>query len=594
MTDAPAPAPRDSASGRAYELLANLDAAKRQKVHNEKMRNMVLDCEDLTQKLHQQTVSTKQRLELDRAHMRSSELLKELESNLSYAHLRKFHVSKYMVDCAQEMQVRDLCRHEDAPEVDPIVDVAAVFQALRAQGPNSAAFTAAIDHTLRVLSKVKTLLEGSKLKGGQWADKTRPLVDLLKSVMQQPPVSHCLHHLDEQCKRLEFTIGEVEEQQRSAVDAGEMAETERLYYKKVTIQEALADVISRKFDLISEEETAAVKAPLESTRRLHAEHQREMQKMIDETESLKKRCEADLRRLNGEVERAHLEDYNATKQHANDVEEAARLLKENLLEQDACWQRMESLERELVALGRQRTECVKRRVSCAEENESRRVEYQHFMDFALQHKKLLELTVHNCEIAEETTDLIDEIVSAGCNAVEARMRETEAELDDLRLGVHEQYLGHFRAMYLTLGDLRYKKEANIQALDEKIQVAHMQQEMYMESLNPKAKEYSQLKKDIGRLRDELESQVNQIKDKEILYIESFKPTEKALIEAGREFVHPVQELAESNQRRKDKLVAYHRLVTGEDQTDATLEAERQKIERDRQLLVADRPKAELP
>eukprot|EP01062_Namystynia_karyoxenos_P083135 TRINITY_DN949_c2_g1_i1.p1 TRINITY_DN949_c2_g1~~TRINITY_DN949_c2_g1_i1.p1 ORF type:complete len:608 (+),score=281.44 TRINITY_DN949_c2_g1_i1:117-1940(+) len=577
-------------SGRAYELLATLDAAKRQKVQNEKMRNMVFDCEDLLNKLHAQSFSVKQRLELDRAHSRCAELLKELESSLSYSHLRKFNVSRYMVDCAQEMQVRDLHHHDEQPDVSALRDVLASFQALRGQGPNAAAFTQVIDHAVQTLQKAVTLLEGSKLNSQEWAPLAMPLVKMLGSVMSQQPASHCLHRLEEQCKRLEFTISEIDEQQREAVDSGEMAATEKLYYQKVTIQEALADTVSKKFDCLAEEEHVAVRVPLEQVRAMHAEHQQAVQRKIDERDTLKQRCEADLRRLNAEVERANLEDYNATKMNANLAEKHACTLKENLLEQDACWSKIESLEQELQQLGQLRTEAVTRHIKALEQNESRRVEYQHFMDFALQHKRLLELTIHNCELAEETTDLIDEVVSAGCNAIESRMRETEREIADLRLGAHEHYLQHFRQMYLTLGDLRYKKEANIQALEEKIQVAHMQQEMYMESLNPKAKEYSQLKKDLGKMREELDSQVSQIREKETLYIEAFKPTEKALTEAGREFLHPVQELLEINQKRKDKLTAYHRLVTGEGEGDEALEAERQQIERDRQLLLQDRPR----
>eukprot|EP00662_Eupelagonemidae_sp_cell21_P009067 gene9067-6027_t len=126
-------------------------------------------------------------------------------------------------------------------------------------------------------------------------------------------------------------------------------------------------------------------------------------------------------------------------------------------------------------------------------------------------------------------------------------------------------------MYLTLGDLQYKKEANIQALEEKIQVASMQQEMYMESLNPKAKEYSQLKRDLGKMKGELEQQVDQIREKAVLYIEAFKPTEHALIEAGRHFRHPVEQLKENNQNRKHKLVAYHQLVGGAEEGGEALE-----------------------
>ena len=48
------------------------------------------------------------------------------------------------------------------------------------------------------------------------------------------------------------------------------------------------------------------------------------------------------------------------------------------------------------------------------------VEYQHFLEFVNQHKQLLQLTIKNCELAEEITDTVDEFISSGCNAIERR------------------------------------------------------------------------------------------------------------------------------------------------------------------------------
>lgn len=45
----------------------------------------------------------------------------------------------------------------------------------------------------------------------------------------------------------------------------------------------------------------------------------------------------------------------------------------------------------------------------------------------------------------------------------------------MKLAVHEEYLQSFRSMYLTIGDLQYKKERNMEELDKKIQTAHIQQ-----------------------------------------------------------------------------------------------------------------------
>eukprot|EP00755_Sulcionema_specki_P014397 Sspe_Gene.56527::Locus_31101_Transcript_1_1_Confidence_1.000_Length_1162::g.56527::m.56527 len=354
MTAVIAPETQDVSGSRAHKLLANLDAAKRQKVQNEKMRNLVLDCEEVLNKLHQQTYSQKQRMEVERVHQRSADLLKELEGSLSYTHLRKFNVSKYMADCAQEMQVRDLMRYEDQPVVEPIHDVSKALEALKGKGPNAPAFESVIIHSLQILGKVVTLLEDSKLKAKAWATICDPVLALLRDVINQPHPGDCLQELDEQCKRLLFNIEEVTNAQQDAIERGEMSEMESLYYKKITVQEALADVITSKFEVLDSEAKVSFQQPLQRVHEVHNKANAEISVLLREKEELKKRCEADLANLNAEVERVNLDDYNATKAHANLMEKSDCVMKENMLQQDLCWRKIEALEKELISLGNTR------------------------------------------------------------------------------------------------------------------------------------------------------------------------------------------------------------------------------------------------
>eukprot|EP00756_Hemistasia_phaeocysticola_P016245 Hpha_TRINITY_DN15464_c0_g1::TRINITY_DN15464_c0_g1_i1::g.175818::m.175818 len=568
-----------SGGSRAHELLASLGHAKQQKVQNETRRMAILDAEDHTRRLHSEIcTAASQRLKLDEAHQRSAELLRRFDEEISYSHLTKFNVSQYMAECAQEMQVLELCRPEDKPDVGPIDDVVATIADMRGRGHSANHFVGMVDQTLQTLGKVQVLLVGSQLKGGEWAEITQPLLLLLREVMNQGAVEGCLAELEEQIKRLAFSIQEVSEEQSRAVETGDMQLSEQLYYKKITIQEALADIITKKFDAIDTEEDAAFRDPLRRVHELHSGANKRVSELLHERESLKKRCERDLASLNTRVESVNLKDYNDTKAHSAALDKLAWELKANKLQQDNCWQKMQELEQTLVGLGEQRYQHIQQHIKLVEEGERRKVEYQHFMEFVAQHKSLLELSIHNCELAEEITDCIDEVVSGGCNAIERRMREVEKDIEDLRVKAHEEYLGQFRSMYLTLGDLQYKKEANISAIDEKIQGAHMQQEMLMESLDPKAKEYSQIKKDLIKTKEDLQSQVGVLREKSTLYIEAFKPTEQALIHAGREFQHPVDQLAEMNEQRRAKLVAYQQLLIDEGNTDKEVEHEKEQID----------------
>ena len=68
-----------------------------------------------------------------------------------------------------------------------------------------------------------------------------------------------------------------------------------------------------------------------------------------------------------------------------------------------------------------------------------------------QHKKLLELTVYNCDLSIRVIGLIEETVAEACSAIKARHDRTNQELGDLRLEIHKEYLEFFRMLYLTLG-----------------------------------------------------------------------------------------------------------------------------------------------
>eukprot|EP00659_Diplonema_papillatum_P006547 gene6547-10001_t len=573
---------------KTHELLANLDAAKKQKIQNEKLRNMVLDTEELALKVHQQSFSAKPHAELSKLHARAGDM-----------HLRKFNVSRYMTACAQELQVRELMNPDDVPDLDPVnrllehLHDLKKHQSLRVlrSGDGGAGdakwewYVPVLEQGIQIVGKVQTLLADSKLKGAQWADLTAPVLGLLKDVMTQDVARSSLRTLEEQIRRLAFEIEEVAEQQQAAVSAGEMAQAEALYYRKIAMQEALADTITKQFDAIDRSADEIFQAPLRRVHEVHAKANQEIHALLRDREVLKKRCELDLASLTTEIERVNLDDYNVAKAASNTLERLNCHIKENALAQDVCWTEIQRLEKELARFGQERVEHIKQLMKTLEQEEKRKIEYQHFSEFSSQHKSLLELTIHNCELGEEVTDSVDEFISDNCNAIERRMRDTERDLEELRLEVHQKYLEHFRDMYLTIGDLQYKKEANVAALEEKIQVAHMQQEMHMESLNPKAKEFSQMKKDLSKNKDDLEKQINTLRQKSTLYIEAFKPTEQALIEAGRPFEHPVETLRKMNESRKVKLIAYHQLVSGEE-GEAELSNERRVLQ---QLRLTPKP-----
>jgi hypothetical protein len=233
---------------------------------------------------------------------------------------------------------------------------------------------------------------------------------------------------------------------------------------------------------------------------------------------------------------------------------------------------------------------VDRQIAAVEKERRRLVDVANFAKFQSQHEAVLKATLQNAEAAEEVTDIFDEMLCNSCNQLEQHLRLVEESVETARLKTHESRLAHFRNLYLTLGDLQYKKERNLEELDKKIAHTHIQQELAMETFNPKAKEFSQMKKDLVKVREEMETQLTTLQQKSVLHIEAFKPTEVALTNSGKTFLHPVEELDRMNRNRQAKLIEYHKLM-GSDEQNVEPADELQAIEDLRNQMQPRKPKS---
>jgi len=157
----------------------------------------------------------------------------------------------------------------------------------------------------------------------------------------------------------------------------------------------------------------------------------------------------------------------------------------------------------------------------------------------------------------------------------------------LRLLVHQEYLGVFRRLYKTLGQLVYKKEKKLEDADRNIRTTHIQLEFCIETFDPNAKKHSDSKKDLYKLRAQIEEELQMLKDKMATALELFRPTEEALRQAGVEFVHPCEEVEEGNLQRRSKMVEYRAHMAK--QEEVKIAAEREEVKRAKQLMVAQGP-----
>jgi hypothetical protein len=276
-----------------------------------------------------------------------------------------------------------------------------------------------------------------------------------------------------------------------------------------------------------------------------------------------------------------LEDAEAMKRFAAQKDKSERFLRDNLEKQDEGWRKIQDLERQLQKLGTERFEEVKRRIEENDREEKRKVEYQQFLEVVSQHKKLLELTVYNCDLAIRVTGLIEEMVAEACSAIKSRYDRTVQELSDLRLEVHKEHLEYFRMLYLTLGNLIYKKEKKLEELDRNIRTTHIQLEFCIETFDPNAKKHSDAKKQLYMVRAQTEEELAMLKEKQAKATEEFAQCEEALVAAGIEFVHPASEQNEEVLNRRAKMVEYRAHLAK--QEEVKIAAEREEIKRNRML-----------
>eukprot|EP00796_Vickermania_ingenoplastis_P007581 gene7581-5345_t len=558
-----------------------LEAARKQKIHNLKLKTACLSNEEFIQDLHVSDWSETQKQKLAAAHEKAAELLAAVEGGTKWALTEAYDIQKLMRVCNLEMSVRELYKPDDKPQYMEIVALKKTMNELK-QHPNktrTVSFTGTIDNGIVKLEKAEEELRRSQLDATELGKVPVPVLKSLEDCMNVTVIENALQGNEEQIAAQLAAIEKANEIRDVAIADGEMAIAEEQYYIKAQLLEHLVELVADKFRVIgqTEDENKAFDNILDVQKKAF----QETAAIKDANRRLKNRCEDDLKNLHDAVQKADLEDAEAVKRFATQKEKSERTMSENLDKQDEAWRKIQDLERVLQRLGTDRFEEVKRRMEENDREEKRRVEYQQFLDVCGQHKKLLELTVYNCDLAMRCTGMIEELVAESCSAVKSRHDKSNEELADLRLQVHQEYLEAFRRLYKTLGQLVYKKEKKLEEIDRQIRTTHIQLEFAIETFDPNAKKHSETKKELYKHRAQVEEELEMLKDKMAQALESFGPTEDALNQAGIEFVHPAEEVEDGNLNRRSKMVEYRAHLAK--QEEVKIAAEREELKRSKAL-----------
>jgi len=554
-----------------------LEAARKQKIHNLKLKTACLENEEYIQDLHISDWSETQKQKLQAAHEKAVELLGAVESGTKWNLTAAYDIQKLMRVCGLEMSVRELYKPEDKPQFMEIVGLKKTLNELKQHRNKTriVSFTGTIDNGLAKLEKVEDELRRSQLDATELAQVPVAVLKNLEECMNVTVIQSALMGNEEQIKAQLAQIEKAKEIRNVALSDGEMAIAEEQFYIKAQLLEHLVELVADKFRIIGQ---------TDDENKMFAKIQEVQKKAFQETSAmkdakrrLKQRCEEDLKHLHDAIQKADLEDAEAMKRFMGQKDKSEKFVRENLEKQDESWRKIQELERVLQKLGTERFDEVKRRIEENDREEKRKVEYQQFLDVVGQHKKLLELSVYNCDLAIRSTSIIEELVSEGCSAIKARYDKTNQELQDMRLQVHQEYLEAFRRLYKTLGQLVYKKEKRLEEIDRNIRTTHIQLEFAIETFDPNAKKHSDTKKDLYKLRAQVEEELEMLKDKMAQSLELFGPTEDALHQAGIDFVHPAEELEDNNVNRRSKMVEYRAHLAK--QEEVKIAAEREELKR---------------
>jgi len=556
---------------------ATLEAARKQKIHNLKLKTACLENEEFIQELHVSDWSENQRQKLSGAHEKEHELLTSVEVGTKWNLTEAYDLAKLMRVCGLEMSQRELFKPEDKPQFLDVVGLKKQLGELKNNRNKTriVSFTGVIDNAITKVEKVEEELRRSQLDATQLAQVPATTLKQMEDIMNVTQIQAALTSTNEQINTQVAQLGRVNEIQNVAMIDGEMQVAEEQFWTKIQLQERLIELIKDKFRLI--QKTEDENAPFKKIYEVQKKANQETSQMKDAKRRLKQRCETDLKHIHDAIQKADLEDAESMKRFAGMKDKSERFVKENIEKQEECWRKIQDLERQLQKLGTERFEEVKRRIEENDREEKRRVEYAQFLEVASQHRKLLELTVYNCDLAIRCTGLIEELVAEGCSAVKARYDKTNQDLGALRIEVHKDHLEYFRMLYLTLGSLIYKKEKRLEEIDKSIRSTHISLEFCIETFDPNAKKHSDQKKELYALRQGVEEELGLLKEKQSKAMDEFEESEAALNAAGVDFVHPVDENNEEVLSRRSKMVEYKAHLSK--QEEVKIAAEREEIKR---------------
>jgi hypothetical protein len=596
---------------RAQAALRSLDAAKAQREANANLRNEFLDSEDHLLHMHQQFFSHKLHHQMKQIKETATRRLHEFEDQLSFSETCKRQpYERYMEDCRLVVPMSNLAsasEHGDKQQYDQNRTTDLLRQTIEEFStlPNAQAALAssqsksAIERMRLLTARCEKVVDAATVTSGPFLSFANQLIDVSRSALHILPIDDPLRKLVEKLDALAGKNRSLEARQQESADDGNIAANEGYMSERVMIMEAMADVITHKFHLLDEEERTTLnttQAAIEHVSLAVAEGIRDRKQTIANKQ---KRVQQDLLHLETATKRAESDEGIARGGFSNDMASSDELLERNAAESEEVWSQIHALEMRLQQLANERREEADRRVKAIEREERRQVDMRHFSEFASEHHEKLFSVSRLLEADELLCDMMDEALRGFAVVGLEKIAFDRGQIAAARSAALQEHHAHFREQYLHLGELLYKKERALEELTQRSVYAKAQQELAMDSFNPKAKKYAIQKSDIDVDIRRMDDEITVLQSKASLYVQAFKPTERALRSEGKVFEHPVSELQLRNKEKSRKIAAFHAYEVAQkpppqlggriDTSRHTVAEERAQVDEARSAYVRTRP-----
>jgi len=413
----------------------------------------------------------------------------------------------------------------------------------------------------RRIQRIKEDAVSAGANVGQIAGLLEPQIQLLQNVLTRHSLNEMLLVIDQQVLELTSRVKDIDSQIREAQVDGEMALAEGLCYNKIDMLEHKTNLLQRKFKLINEEQAWLEKTIRDiESRRSAVEFK--FQGMVPKYKHKFDVFNREISRLEEAMAAKKSQEVNAFS-HQNEVfKESEAWLLQNQDEQDMILNKMVRLEADLRALAEDRMMELQRRWDLKESWNDRLGSMLAYKSFFSARKSTLTTSKTASAVAQSCCAQMDELSRSlkemARSALIHHQQEVVGALEDRTC---LEYFEAFRDIYLSMGDLAYKKRKFRDEISQACERSRIQMEISKETFNPVAKNHLADVNATRQMLDAVSQEIDSLQKKMQAVLNDVKPVEEKMQSKGlTPKVHPTQELNDSYTLRSQKMMFYRELA----------------------------------